>query len=60
VALQGLGKCENLFFRPSEQIEDFAIRLSTLKQQMARHDDEDLMEERVMAKLLRAMPKKYF
>jgi hypothetical protein len=33
---------KNLSFRPSEQIDRFAIRLSTLKQQMARHGDKDL------------------
>lgn len=46
-------------FTPGEQIEDFAIRLSTLKQQMAHHGDEDLTEEHAVEKLLRAMPKKY-
>jgi hypothetical protein len=42
-----------------EQIEDFALRLSTLKQQMALHDDKDLDEEQAVEKLLRAVPKKY-
>jgi hypothetical protein len=50
---------ENLAFRPGEQIEDFAPRLSTLKQQMALHGNKDLNEERAVEKLLRAVPKKY-
>jgi hypothetical protein len=50
---------ENLAFRPGEQIEDFALRLSALKQQMALHSDKDLDEERTVEKLLRAVPKKY-
>lgn len=33
---------ENLVVRPNEQIDDFALRLTTLKQQMARHGDKDL------------------
>jgi hypothetical protein len=52
-------KWENLTFRPGEQIEDFALRLSALKQQMALHKDKDLDEERAVEKLLRAVPKKY-
>jgi hypothetical protein len=60
VMLQRLRKdWENLAFRPGEQIEDFALRLSALKQQMARHGDTDLTEERAVEKLLRAVPKKY-
>jgi hypothetical protein len=50
---------ENLAFPPGEQIEDFTLRLSTLKQQMACHGDEDLTEEQAVEKLLRAALKKY-
>jgi hypothetical protein len=49
----------HLAFHPGEQIEDFALRLSTLKQQMALHGDKDLDEERAVEKLLRVVPKKY-
>ncbi|XP_066392235.1 uncharacterized protein [Miscanthus floridulus] len=60
VMLQRLRKdWENIAFYTGEQIEDFALRLSALKQQMAHHSDTDLIEERVVEKLLRAMPKKY-
>ena len=53
VMLQRLRKdWENLAFRPSEQIEDFALRLFALKQQMAHHGDTDLTEERAVEKLL--------
>ena len=54
-----LKEWENLAFRPGEQVEDFTLRLSTLKQQMARHGDKDLDEERAVEKLLRAALKKY-
>jgi hypothetical protein len=50
---------ENLAFRPGEQIEDFALRLFALKQQMALHGDKDLDEERAVEKLLRVVLKKY-
>ena len=50
---------ENLAFHPGEQVEDFVLRLSALKQQMVRHGDKDLDEERAVEKLLRAAPKKY-
>ena len=50
---------ENLAFRPGEQVEDFALRLSALKQQMARHGNKDLDEEWAVEKLLHAAPKKY-
>jgi hypothetical protein len=47
VTLQRLRKdLENLAFHLSEQIEDFALRLSALKQQMAQHGDMDLTKER--------------
>jgi len=50
---------ENLAFRPGEQVEDFTLRLSALKQQMARHGNKDLDEEWAVEKLLHAAPKKY-
>ena len=50
---------ENLSFRPGEHIEDFALRLATLKQQMILHGERNMDEERAVEKLLRATPRKY-
>ena len=50
---------EGFAFQPSEQVEDFALRLTNLMEQMARNDDTDLMEERAVEKFLRCMPKRY-
>jgi len=52
-------KWENLSFCPGEQIEDFALCLATLRQQMILHGERNLDEERAVEKLLRATPKKY-
>lgn len=48
---------EALAFLPGEQIEDFALQLSNLMQQMARDRNEDLTEARAVEKLLHCMPK---
>src|SRR6185503_19086494 len=53
------GEWESLAFQPGEQIEDFALRLTNLKEQMALNGDTDLDEERVVEKFLRCVPKKY-
>jgi len=50
---------ENLSFHPGEHIEDFALRLATLKQQMILHGKSNMDEERAVEKLLRATPRKY-
>jgi hypothetical protein len=50
---------EALAFLPGKQIEDFALRLSNLMQQMARNGDADLMEACAEEKLLCCMSKKY-
>jgi hypothetical protein len=50
---------ESLTFRLGEQIEDFALCLTLLKQQMVLHGERNLNEERAVEKLLRATPKKY-
>jgi len=50
---------ENLSFHPGEHIEDFALRLATLKQQMILHGERNMDEERAVEKLLRATPRKY-
>lgn len=54
-----LQQWELLAFRPGEQVEDFARRLTTLKQQMALNGGSDLYEERVVEKLQRATPTNY-
>jgi len=59
-ALQRLrGEWEGLTFRPDEQVEDFAVRLTNLMEQMVRNGDTDLDEGRAVEKFLRCMPKRY-
>jgi hypothetical protein len=50
---------ENLTFKPGEDVDDFAFRLNTLMQQLARYSDDDIDEERAVEKFLRVVPKKY-
>ncbi|CAN6318595.1 unnamed protein product [Urochloa humidicola] len=50
---------ERLAFQPGEDIDDFALRLSGLMQQLKQYGDEDITEERAVEKFLRAAPKKY-
>ncbi|CAO2167148.1 unnamed protein product [Urochloa humidicola] len=50
---------ERLAFQPGEDIDDFALRLSSLMQQLKQYGDEDITEERAVEKFLRAAPKKY-
>lgn len=50
---------EGLTFQPGEQVEDFALRLTGLMEQMARNGNTDLNEERAMEKFLWCMPKRY-
>ena len=40
------GEWEGLTFRPDEQIEDFAVRLTNLMEQMVHNGDTDLNEAR--------------
>jgi len=47
------GEWESLAFQPGEQIEDFALRLTNLMEQMAINGDTDLDEERAVEKFLR-------
>lgn len=42
-----------------EQVKDFALRLTSLTEQMARNGNTDLNVKRAMEKFLRCMPKKY-
>jgi hypothetical protein len=53
------GEWEGLSFQPGEQVEDFALRLTNLMEQMARNGDTDLIEEHVVEKFLCCMPKRY-
>ncbi|CAD6339401.1 unnamed protein product [Miscanthus lutarioriparius] len=41
-----------------EDVDDFALRLNTLMQQLARYGDDDI-DERAVEKLLHVVPKKY-
>ena len=50
---------EGLIFQPGEQVEDFALRLTNLMEQMARNGDTNLTEEHAVEKFLRCMPKRY-
>jgi hypothetical protein len=50
---------ENLVFKPGEDVDDFALCLNTLMQQLTRYGDDDIDEERVVEKFLRVVPKKY-
>jgi hypothetical protein len=58
--LQALRKeWENLAFKPSEDVNDFALRLNTLLQKMVQFDDDTYDEERAVEKLFRCIPEKY-
>ena len=50
---------ENLAFKPGEDVDDFALCLNTLMQQLAWYDDNDINEERAVEKFLRVVLKKY-
>jgi hypothetical protein len=53
------GEWEGLTFQPGEQVEDFAVRLTNLMDEMARNGDTDLTEERTVEKFLQSMLKRY-
>ncbi|CAN6334582.1 unnamed protein product [Urochloa humidicola] len=50
---------ERLAFQPGDNIDDFALRLSSLMQQLKQYGDENITEERAIEKFLQAAPKKY-
>lgn len=50
---------ENLAFKPGEDVDDFALRLTTMMQQLARYGDDSIDEERAIEKFLRVVPEKY-
>jgi hypothetical protein len=58
--LQALHKeWENLAFKPGEDVDDFALRPSTLQQKMVQFGDDTYGEERAIKMLFRCIPKKY-
>ncbi|XP_072149622.1 uncharacterized protein [Setaria viridis] len=48
-----------LAFELGEDVDAFALRLSSLMQQLERYSDDEINEEKTMAKFLRVVPKKY-
>jgi hypothetical protein len=50
---------DHLMFRSGEDVDDFAFYLSGLVQQLARHDNNDIDEQKVVEKYLHVIPKKY-
>ena len=50
---------ENLAFKLGEDVDDFALHLNTLMQQLERYGNNDIDEERAIEKFLRVIPKKY-
>jgi hypothetical protein len=50
---------DRLTFQLGEDIDDFALCLSGLVQQLARHGDGGIDEQKAVEKYLRVVPKKY-
>nr|XP_034584548.1 uncharacterized protein LOC117847440 [Setaria viridis] len=50
---------DRLVFKPGEDVDDFALRLSSLIQQLERYDDDEINEEKAVAKFLHVILKKY-
>jgi hypothetical protein len=50
---------DHLAFYPGEDVDDFALRLSGLVQQLAWHDDGNIDEQKAVEKYLHVVPKKY-
>jgi hypothetical protein len=48
-----------LAFKPGEDVDDFALHLTTLRQQMEQYGDYDISEERAVAKFLRSSAPKF-
>jgi hypothetical protein len=49
----------HLAFKPGEEADDFALRLSNLRQRLEQYGDYEITEERAVAKFLHCSPKKY-
>jgi hypothetical protein len=52
-------KWENLALKPGEDLDDFALRLNTLRQKLVQFGDASYDEERAIEKLFRCAPPKY-
>jgi hypothetical protein len=52
-------ECENLAFKPGEDIDDFTLRLNTLQQKTVQFGDDTYGEERAVEKLFQCIPEKY-
>jgi hypothetical protein len=50
---------ENLTFKLSEDVDDFALRLNTVQQKMVQFGDDTYDKERAVEKLFWCIPKKY-
>jgi hypothetical protein len=50
---------ERLAFKPGEEVDNFALRLSSLRQRLEQYGDYKSTEERAITKFLRCSPKKY-
>jgi broad specificity phosphatase PhoE len=50
---------DHLTFWPGEDVDDYALRLSSLVQQLARHGDNDIDEQKAVEKYLHIVPNKY-
>jgi hypothetical protein len=50
---------ENLTFKLSENVDDFALRLNTVQQKMVQFGDDTNDKERVVEKLFWCIPEKY-
>jgi hypothetical protein len=48
-----------LAFKPGEEVDDFALRLSSLRQRLEQYGDYEITMERAVAKFLLCSPKKY-
>jgi hypothetical protein len=47
---------DRLAFRPRADVNDFALRLSSLVQQLVRHGGSDINEQKAVEKYLRVVP----
>jgi hypothetical protein len=47
---------DRLAFKPGEEVDDFALRLSSLRQRLEQYGDYEITEERAVAKFIRCSP----